>query len=852
MDNLKELLKRFEVSASPYSHTSLTGGKYYIPQEMYPEFLKVYYDVAIKGKTQQFLCERVSAHEFKYYQDIDFSNAEAEAFKSVYKLNSFVKTLYQTTCEILNIQESDAYIFQRTDCKIHIYYNKLVSKQQALEYRVTILNKIKDLFKNMSVNFDKIFDASAYNNGLRMLGSVKPLYLIKMEERGQNQLYRPFNKETGHVIDYIPEELFKQTRLRYSDEDTSAHNSIVSTTDASGIQKELEMLLNTLVSHPNIIENQFKLGIHSIKYNEMSNKEKVIYITVTDRYCPYRKAEHKRKSCYIYLMMYFDRVSVHCYDQECSRFGKVINVSFESMSYHFTPENSTHLKNYFNISLDKEVYSHITTCLGEFVHYNIAELAFCIYRGTLNIDAIKKETTWYLFDNDTGRWEEADARVNLILPTDMYEMFLFYIRCKLFKVMYNWSLTEMEQNVELKRLEKTTENMKNNIIKFRTSGFKTAILHELAYIVYNNNPNFIDLLNTNKYLFAFENGVYDLKNRLFRKSVADDYISLTCGHNYIEYDPENDTIKEIYGLFKKIFPNDQVREYFLYTIATNLEGKPDEKFHIWYGDGRNGKSTVMSLVDKAFGGYSKTLQPTLLTCKRPSSSQATSELASLDGIRFLYFQETEKEDKLQLSLLKQMTGGDKLSVRELFKSQRTIEPQAHLHLSCNYLPNVKSDDDGTWRRIRIIPFISKFVPDNADASKNHFLLDHTLHDKLNEYAPYFLSILVHYYTKFIDNKRYIHVPPDVEVQTMKYKEENDTVHQFITERLEPDPSGQVLNLVAIYNEYKQWLQEQGLGIELLKRNIFKNSLIKQLEQEPIKVGSRTGWTYRFIQEELEL
>ena len=101
-----------------------------------------------------------------------------------------------------------------------------------------------------------------------------------------------------------------------------------------------------------------------------------------------------------------------------------------------------------------------------------------------------------------------------------------------------------------------------------------------------------------------------------------------------------------------------------------------------------------------------------LCSKRGSSTQADPELAMLRGKRIVIFQEPTKDEPMNVGKLKEWTGGDAIQTRELYKGPIKFKPQAKWFLICNDIPEVPSDDDGTWRRIRVCDFMSKAEPLN--------------------------------------------------------------------------------------------------------------------------------------------
>ncbi len=144
--------------------------------------------------------------------------------------------------------------------------------------------------------------------------------------------------------------------------------------------------------------------------------------------------------------------------------------------------------------------------------------------------------------------------------------------------------------------------------------------------------------------------------------------------------------------------------------------------------------------------------------------------------------------------------------RALFKDPIYFKPQFKPFLLCNNLPNIKADDDGTWRRLKVIPFLSKFVK-VSDASKKQkknglepgqYWADNGLSEKIPEWKEMFMGMLVNYYRKYRKNGL-IH-PKLVTQETAKYRKRCDIFQGFIGDYL--DRTDDPKNLVSVTDLYK--------------------------------------------------
>ena len=121
------------------------------------------------------------------------------------------------------------------------------------------------------------------------------------------------------------------------------------------------------------------------------------------------------------------------------------------------------------------------------------------------------------------------------------------------------------------------------------------------------------------------------------------------------------------------------------------------------GTGANGKSTFINVLRRVFGDYAGMTPMQTLTVM-PFSNGQTNDLAAMEGKRFISASDGEAGHRLAEAKIKNMTGGDKITCRALYKDFREFDPQFKLWVATNDLPEVTGSDDAIWRRIRVINF----------------------------------------------------------------------------------------------------------------------------------------------------
>lgn len=415
----------------------------------------------------------------------------------------------------------------------------------------------------------------------------------------------------------------------------------------------------------------------------------------------------------------------------------------------------------------------------------------------------------------------------------------------------NKKILNVNLKIEIKDAEKCRQNIKNAQRLISDMAGKNKIIKECNMKFYCQA--FGDQLDSNRDLLCFENGVYDLQQRLFRDGRTDDYLLLTTGYNYQPFDDSDPSMEQLKNFLGQLFPDHELREFMLLVMSTYLSGhNPREKFYIWIGTGGNGKSKLLELLDSVFGKYSAKVPVSLLTQKRGNSGSASPELSNLRGARLVAAQETEENDKFQVGIMKDLTGGDRIYCRPLYNDPYYFKPQFKLLVCCNHLPSLPAEDDGTWRRIEAVPFESKFV--EHPIRKNEFPRDEKLSIKMEKWVQPLSYLLIQYYHKFQQIKN-LEIPQKIKEQIKQYKTQVDDIQQFIDQYLIRDTESSVTwnDIIKSYNQYKNMniTGNSKESSELRKQIVLK---IFQTDYKPIRINGliQRGWNgYQLKMDEIE-
>jgi P4 family phage/plasmid primase-like protien len=243
----------------------------------------------------------------------------------------------------------------------------------------------------------------------------------------------------------------------------------------------------------------------------------------------------------------------------------------------------------------------------------------------------------------------------------------------------------------------------------------------------------------------------------------------------------------------------------------------DEGFYIWTGTGGNGKSKLIDLMSMCLGSYACNLPIALLTQKRKASGAASPEMAITCGKRLAVMQEPDVNETMNIGQMKEITGNDKISARGLYKEPFEFTPQFKLVCMCNDLPNIPSNDDGTWRRLEVVDFIARFVDEQKDVNENlnRHLKDKSIKGKIPMWVIPFYAILLPYWRDYDQNG--IDIPDEVKAKTNEYRNNNDLVGQWIDQNCEEEDnqvSTDGITEVAptdfdtLYDNFIEWCEEE--------------------------------------------
>jgi P4 family phage/plasmid primase-like protien len=809
------------------------NGKYHIPDEARNEFMELYIKTILSNeelhvleKPKKYGPLLVDIDIEKPLDDVDdkerlYNNDLIEKLLNIYinvlekyliipekkfKFHIFEKE--NKTLKSSNIYK-DGFHIMMPDLCINVDMRILIRKN------VVELCKKEKLFDEYSNSVEKIIDSCVINsNGWFMYGSKKPdgykYKLTKIYNDKLDILYDINEDDEPNNEDNIMKKikLYSLTKTTYNEnKQTELNNDNLTNSD---IEAE--------ISNNNYENNTFDNNIINNSINDNPNEKYSDYNIAIDliKMISSKRADDYYEWLYLGFALNninkellsvwedFSKQSDKYKIGECKikwdtmKNNNQNHLTIRSLHHWARTDNPNLYKLYMNNILNH--YIDISISKSE---SDIAKAFYNKYRHRFICSSIKKNT-WWEFENHKWNHIEEGYTLRNELSNGFIKNYLERINEINKDILKNFNSYSQEQK---EKLQKKSSDLYEIINKLKSNTFKKKILDECKSLFYEKDIE--NKFNEKKHLIGFKNGIYDIDQEIFRNGQPDDYVTLSTNFDYIPWSDKNPYKKKIDELFSKILTNEKVREYFLLVLSTCVAGyNKEEKFYILTGIGSNGKSVVMLLHKLALGDYYDDYDTTFLTRKKGNSSQASPDLIKLKGKRCAAGEETEENEALLLGFMKTITGGNNITGRDLFQTSReiiTFIPQFKIFLLSNHLPLITSNDNGTWRRIRVIHFGSKFC-DNPDPNKpNEYKLDNNLKNVLHEWAPSFMSYLIHIYITKYKKLDCIIEPSEVIKSTNDYKNDNDIYNEYVTERIiKTDSTKDIITKTSLYTDFKIW------------------------------------------------
>jgi len=441
---------------------------------------------------------------------------------------------------------------------------------------------------------------------------------------------------------------------------------------------------------------------------------------------------------------------------------------------------------------DDEVVSHVTGLVGwwakrkddllneEFTDRGYAQRIQKMYGEDLRW--CEQWNSWLTWN---GRyWERDECLREQTLAHDVTRMTVARVRAT------RWKTDDEEKKMVSKALSyENHRNVTATVAALKT--IETIAVTPMAF----DGPATRLLLNC-------RNGIVGLRDGTLMEHDRNLMQTMMCGD--VDYDPEA-TCPMWEAFLRKILVDDDMISHLQLIIGCCLRGdNPGQGFYILNGHGKNGKSTIVKVMQHILGSYAAKVNKNLLVnSKTADVSSHSSALSALRGRRFGTASETSVSATLNEDFIKDISSGDRMATRDLYEKQGFIDPHITILLDTNFRPAIERGGFSLWRRLQLVPFEVRITEEEKIDDYDRVLLE--------KEAPGILRWMVDGSIRLKTNggmKMETDVPKRVLNATQGYRRDEDKAIRFTADRCILSPFNEI-SYEDLYSEYRSWCESNG-------------------------------------------
>jgi P4 family phage/plasmid primase-like protien len=327
--------------------------------------------------------------------------------------------------------------------------------------------------------------------------------------------------------------------------------------------------------------------------------------------------------------------------------------------------------------------------------------------------------------------------------------------------------------------------------------------------------------------------VIDLKTLEIRERTQEDFWSFECNVDFLGRDSDLSSVEKFFDSIclgsKDLI--DYHKRMWGYMLSGNIT---DRSIHILWGDGKNGKSSIIGIVRKILGKFQCALSEDFMMKK--TSKGATDDLMPLMSARLGILPESDKEEELNSKRVKTMTGNDVINARHLYGHSVQFETQCKPIWATNFKPIINIQDQAILDRIKLVPFSATF----EKTAENTKYIQDLQTNKINEFFTWFCIGACEWY-----NGKELIPCAEMNSEMDKFVAENDVVGEFIEETYDTltkdeytkiqknDKKDYRIQKKCVFGEFCAWIQDNQYRNKIGKKEFFR--LVGKKLGEPVKV-----------------
>ena len=832
------------------------GGSYSIPKEQLTRFHELYYQEVFEKGTIEYLTEKQNPVEGPILVDFDFryENTVKKRKHTENHIIDIVDLYLHKMKELLGFNAEKSFpifVFEKPDVNIvetenitkdgiHMIIGISMTHKLQMVLRKHVLDEIADIWGDLPIinTWESVLDEGitmGYTNW-QMIGSRKPhhqCYQLKLyyettfDPEDSEFIYKNVDIKSLDMAAHFSKmsaQYENHNKFTITDKAKEALKTMSQSKTSKGrkgakskSKKKLHIIEEMEIDFASIscmeeLDSSIEIMLNRVEANDYYVKESHEYVMILpktyyergsyDKWIrvgwALRNTDNRLFLTWIKMSaksetFSFDEVAEY-YDMWRKFASNKEGLTYKSIMYW--AKNDANRAAYNKIRHETVDYFIEQTIRGQ-TEFDLANVLLQLFKDRFVCVSIKNNI-WYEFKNH--RWSEIDSGNTLRLwcSRDVHKLYC------------DKAAAEDERMDALEEDDPQREKIKKKIdvlisigLMLRRTNHKNNIMREARDLFYDKD--FLEKQDENNNLLCFNNGVFDFRDNVFRDGKPEDYITKSTNIDYIPIsDVSKDHLKQVEDFMLQLFPVEELHKYMWEHLASTLIGtNENQTFNIYIGSGANGKSKLVDLMTKVLGDYKGTVPITLITQKRPGIGGTSSEIVQLRGVRYAVMQEPSKGDKINEGIMKEITGGDPIQGRALFKETVTFIPQFKLVVCTNTLFDIKDTGDGTWRRIRVCDFKAKFRenPVQGDPDEPYqFPIDKKIEAKFEQWKEPFMSKLVEIAMK---KKGLVEDCEIVLNKSNAYREDQDYLREFVREKITKTDGGKIKK-TELLETFKQW------------------------------------------------
>jgi len=493
----------------------------------------------------------------------------------------------------------------------------------------------------------------------------------------------------------IQQPLITKFKVKEEDENDITDKDETDEEELMDKEKTIEKLLK-IISSDRASSGSYSqwVQIGQVIKNELNGKGLVLFTNWTNE----NGTPNKKKECY---EKYTNQIKF-------TPKNRKERLSIGSLHYWAKNDNPVEYEKVFGkTKISSDIPQHVEELIEhKGTEYSIATAIKTMYGENHKCTSIK-DKNWYVFENQIWKFDELGNSMRNLISTNFYK----YLD-KSIKPIYKKSIEKARED-EISLWKEKSSILQSILMKCQKTTDKNNILRELMEI--SLDADFTKKINRKKYVLPIMNGnLFHLETNQVTKRTIEDIFTFECQVNY----PPEVKNEKVEKYFNDLFcGNKETIQCVLDILKSSFTGIPLRYIFFCTGNGCNGKSVFFEILNEIFGSFMDIISKLVIIQQKGNfTSILNTEFEKLDKCRIGYVTELTKEDVLNMANVKAISGGDKLNLRGMQKTDTTITPTCNLFALTNELPKIPFKNNETDKsikdRIVVIPFNNSFPANN--------------------------------------------------------------------------------------------------------------------------------------------